>query len=119
LRRPPAGPVFVLVILRCTLAGFAGVNLTWAAGQARWYLTPATSPGTEPGPDLACLRRSVPGVRPTLGIAVAAVARNGLAAALARLVPAGTSLPATRGPGRRTGQWRRSLTRIADLAQLT
>jgi arsenical pump membrane protein len=94
-------PVFALVILALTLAGFAaaslaGVNPAWAAAAGaavlgvralvRRHTTPAAVWRAADVPFLAFVL--------SLGIAVAAVTGNGLASALMRVMPAGTSLPA-------------------------
>jgi arsenical pump membrane protein len=94
-------PVFALVVLACTLAGFAaaslaGVNPAWAAAAgaavlgvralARRHTTPAAIWRAASVPFLAFVL--------ALGIVVAAVTGNGLAGALQRVMPGGTSLPA-------------------------
>jgi arsenical pump membrane protein len=94
-------PVFTLVVLACTLAGFAaaslaGVNPAWAATAgaavlgvrvlARRHTTPAAIWRAASVPFLAFVL--------ALGIVVAAVTGNGLAGALQRVMPGGTSLPA-------------------------
>ncbi len=94
-------PVFALVVLALTLAGFvaaslAGVNPAWAAASGaavlavrayrRHTTTPAAIWRAADVPFLAFVL--------ALGIVVAAVTENGLASVLARVMPAGTSLPA-------------------------
>jgi arsenical pump membrane protein len=94
-------PVFVLVVLAATLAGFAatslaGINPAWAAAAgaavlgvralARRDTTPAELGRAAGVPFLAFVL--------ALGVVVAAVTGNGLASALSRVMPAGSSLPA-------------------------
>jgi arsenical pump membrane protein len=94
-------PVFALVLLACTLAGFAAasladVNPAWAAAAGaavlgvraltRRHTTPAAIWRAASVPFLAFVL--------ALGIVVAAVTGNGLAGALQRVMPGGTSLPA-------------------------
>jgi arsenical pump membrane protein len=97
-------PVFTLVVVACTLAGFvvtsaAGVNPAWAAfaGAAVLALRALRQRRTT----VAALGRAaaVPFLAfvVCLGIVVQAVVVNGLGAALRPLVPAGTSLPALLG----------------------
>ncbi len=97
-------PVFVLVVLGLTLAGFAltsmaGINPAWAAFAGAVVLAARA---------LAQHRSSVVGVVRAaslpfllfvlaLGMVVRAVVDNGLAAALGQLVPTGTELPALLG----------------------
>ena len=93
-------PVFALVVLGCTLAGFvvaslAGISPAWAAlGGAvvlavRRRATPAAVLRAASVPFLLFVL--------ALGVVVRAVVDNGLAAALGHLVPAGTTLPALLG----------------------
>jgi len=94
-------PVFVLVVVACTLAGFAvtsaaGVNPAWAAaggaavlaarGLVRRRTTVAAVAGAANVPFLLFVL--------ALGIVVRAVVGNGLASALGHLVPGGVTLPA-------------------------
>jgi arsenical pump membrane protein len=94
-------PVFAVVVLALTLAGFAvasmaGLNPAWAAAAgaavlgvralARRHTTPTAIWRAAGVPFLAFVLG--------LGIVVAAVTSNGLGGAVARLVPGGTSLPA-------------------------
>jgi arsenical pump membrane protein len=94
-------PMFALIVLALTLAGFAaaslaGVNPAWAAAAgaavlggralARRRTTPATIWRAGSVPFLAFVL--------ALGIVVAAVTDNGLASALMRVMPSGTTLPA-------------------------
>jgi arsenical pump membrane protein len=98
---PTEVPVLVVVVLAGTLAGFAatslaGINPAWAAAAgaavlgtralARRRTTPAAIWHAAGVPFLAFVL--------ALGIVVAAVTGNGLSGALARVMPAGTSLPA-------------------------
>jgi arsenical pump membrane protein len=97
-------PLFALVTVACTLAGFAltsalGVNPAWAAlagalvlaarALAQRRTTPATVVGAAALPFLAFVL--------ALGIVVRAVVDNGLADALGHLLPSGTALPALLG----------------------
>ncbi|WP_031224543.1 SLC13 family permease [Streptomyces roseochromogenus] len=106
---PPVGaapemPLFALVTVACTLAGFVltsalGINPAWAAlagalvlaarALARRRTTPATIARSAAVPFLAFVL--------ALGVVVRAVVDNGLASALAHLVPHGTALPALLG----------------------
>jgi arsenical pump membrane protein len=97
-------PVFALVVLAATLAGFAatslaGVNPAWAAAAgagvlgiralARRHTTPAGVWRAAGVPFLAFVL--------ALGIVVVGVTSNGLAGALMRVMPSGTALPALLG----------------------
>ncbi|MFD8756996.1 SLC13 family permease [Kitasatospora sp. NPDC059577] len=106
---PPAGeapemPLFALVTVGCTLAGFVltsatGVDPVWAAAAgaavlavralARGHATPAGVLRSANPPFLAFVL--------ALGVVVRAVVDNGLATGLAHLVPHGTALPALLG----------------------
>ena len=94
-------PVFALIVLVLTLAGFAvtslaGVNPAWAAAAGaavlgvralvRRHTTPAAVWRAAGVPFLAFVL--------ALGIVVAGVTENGLAGALMRVMPSGTELPA-------------------------
>ena len=94
-------PVFALVVLAATLAGFvvtslAGVNPAWAAAAGaavlgvralvRRHTTPAAVWRAAGVPFLAFVL--------ALGIVVTGVTENGLAGALMRVMPSGTTLPA-------------------------
>jgi arsenical pump membrane protein len=94
-------PVFALVVLAATLAGFAvtslaGVNPAWAAAAGaavlgvralvRRHTTPAAVWRAAGVPFLAFVL--------ALGIVVTGVTENGLAGALMRVMPSGTALPA-------------------------
>ena len=98
---PSGTPVFVLVTVAATLAGFvlasgAGLNPAWAAGGGAAVLA---------GRALAQRRTTIAAVGRSaalpflafvlaLGIVVQAVVRNGLDSVLGPLIPAGSSLPA-------------------------
>ncbi|MER5465990.1 SLC13 family permease [Streptomyces sp. NPDC002668] len=92
---PPAAetpelPVFALVVVACTLAGFVltsalGINPAWAALAQRRTTATAIVRAADV-PFLAFVL--------ALGIVVRAVVDNGLADALGHLVPTGTALPA-------------------------
>ncbi|MGA8461371.1 MAG: SLC13 family permease [Streptosporangiaceae bacterium] len=94
-------PVFALIVLAATLAGFAvtslaGLNPAWAAAAGaavlgvralvRRHTTPAAVWRAAGVPFLAFVL--------ALGIVVAGVTENGLAGALMRVMPSGTALPA-------------------------
>ena len=94
-------PVFALVVLAATLVGFAatslaGINPAWAAAAgaavlgvralARRHTTPAAVWRAAGVPFLAFVL--------ALGIVVTGVTENGLAGALMRVMPSGTTLPA-------------------------
>ncbi|GHI85172.1 SLC13 family permease [Streptomyces xanthophaeus] len=96
----PEVPVFALVTVGCTLAGFVltsafGVDPAWAAfagaavltvrALARRRTTPRAVLGAAAVPFLAFVL--------ALGVVVRAVVDNGLGAALGRLIPDGTGLP--------------------------
>ncbi len=101
---PPDVPLFALVTVVCTLAGFVlasalGIDPAWAAAAGALVLAART---------LARRRTTVRAVLGSLslpflafvlslGIVVRAVVDNGLADGLGRLVPDGTSLPALLG----------------------
>ena len=97
---PPQPPLFALVTVACTLAGFvvastAGINPAWAAfagalalaarALAQHRTTPAAIARAADVPFLAFVL--------SLGIVVRGVTGNGLAGALGHLIPGGTSLP--------------------------
>ncbi|MFD0275206.1 SLC13 family permease [Kitasatospora sp. NPDC127111] len=100
----PELPLFALVTVSCTLAGFVltsviGVDPAWAAlggalalavrALARRRTTPVAIVRSAAVPFLAFVL--------ALGIVVRAVVDNGLSSALGQLVPHGTSLPALLG----------------------
>jgi arsenical pump membrane protein len=103
-QEPPELPVFALVTVACTLAGFVatsalGINPAWAAAAgaavlavralARRRTTPAALVRAGAVPFLAFVL--------ALGIVVRAVVDHGLATGLAHLLPASTALPALLG----------------------
>jgi arsenical pump membrane protein len=97
----PRIPRFALVTVAATLAGFvvtslAGVNPAWAAfGGACLLAARALARGTETAAGVA-RAIGIPFLLFVLGlgIVVDAVVRNGLGAAIAHLIPGGSSLPA-------------------------
>jgi arsenical pump membrane protein len=97
----PGLPVFTLVVVALTLAGFAGasaagINPAWAAFAGAAILAVRALARRTVAP-LALVRAAdLPFLLFVLGlgIVVKAVTDNGLGAALAPLVPGGTSLPA-------------------------
>ncbi|MFI0785797.1 SLC13 family permease [Streptomyces lydicus] len=98
---PPAVPVFALVTVGCTLAGFVltsalGVDPAWAAGAGAAVLAGRALIRRRTGPKALVRAAAVPflGFVLALGIVVRAVVDNGLGAALGHLVPDGTGLPA-------------------------
>ncbi|WP_184946886.1 SLC13 family permease [Kitasatospora kifunensis] len=101
---PPELPLFALVTVGCTLAGFVltsaiGINPAWAAlagalvlaarALAQRRTTPTAIVGAATVPFLAFVL--------ALGIVVRAVVDNGLSSALTHLIPDGTALPALLG----------------------
>ncbi|MFI9150265.1 SLC13 family permease [Streptomyces sp. NPDC053367] len=101
---PPQLPLFALLTVAATLAGFAvasavGIDPAWVAAAgaavmavralARRHTTPAAIVRSAAVPFLAFVL--------ALGVVVRAVVDNGLGDALGRLVPDGTSLPALLG----------------------
>jgi arsenical pump membrane protein len=97
----PRLPRFALITVAATLAGFvvtslAGLSPAWAAfGGACLLAVRGLARGAETPAGLA-RAISVPFLLFVLGlgIVVAAVVRNGLGAAIAQLIPAGSALPA-------------------------
>jgi arsenical pump membrane protein len=92
-------PLFALVVLAATLAGFvvtslAGINPAWAAAAGAAVLGVRALARRHTTPAEICRAAGVPFLAfvLALGIVVAAVTGNGLAGALARLMPSGTSL---------------------------
>ncbi|WP_373559133.1 SLC13 family permease [Streptomyces sp. SA15] len=101
---PPELPLFALVTVVCTLAGFVvtsavGVNPAWAALAGALVL--AARALAQRRTSLSALVRAaaVPFLAfvLALGIVVRAVVDNGLDGALGQLIPDGTSLPALLG----------------------
>ena len=96
----PRIPRFALVTVLATLAGFvltslAGVNPAWAAAAGAVVLAAKSLIRGEAGPAELARAVSIPFLLFVLGLGVVveAVVQNGLGAALARLIPAGSSLP--------------------------
>ncbi len=94
-------PVFTLAVVALTLAGFAGasaagVNPAWAAFAGAAVLAVRALVRRRVGPVDLVRAADVPFLLFVLGlgIVVKAVVSNGLGAALAPLLPGGTSLPA-------------------------
>jgi arsenical pump membrane protein len=104
--RPPAAdgpsgvPVFALVTVACTLAGFVvasalGISPAWAAFAGAAVLAARALAQRRSSPAAIVRAAAVPFLAfvLALGIVVRAVTDNGLAAALGHLVPGGTGLP--------------------------
>jgi arsenical pump membrane protein len=96
----PGLPVFVLVVVACTLAGFVltsavGVNPAWAALAGAVVLAARALAQRRTTPGGLARAAGVPFLVfvLALGIVVRAVVDNGLAGALGHLVPTATSLP--------------------------
>ncbi len=94
-------PVFTLAVVALTLAGFAGasaagINPAWAAFAGAAVLAVRALARRRVGPVNLVRAADVPFLLFVLGlgIVVKAVVSNGLGAALAPLLPGGTSLPA-------------------------
>jgi arsenical pump membrane protein len=94
-------PVFALVVLGATLAGFAvaslaGLNPAWAAAAGAAVLGVRALGRRHTTPTAIWRAADVPFLAFVLGlgIVVAAVISNGLGGAVARVIPGGTSLPA-------------------------
>jgi arsenical pump membrane protein len=98
----PAGlPVFALIVLAATLAGFAatslaGVNPAWAAAAGAAVLGVRALVRRRTTPAAVWRAAGVPFLAfvLALGIVVTGVTENGLAGALMRVMPSGTTLPA-------------------------
>ncbi|MCC9307200.1 arsenic transporter [Kitasatospora sp. RB6PN24] len=108
--RAPAGtaapevPLFALVTVACTLGGFVltsvlGINPAWAAMAGALVLAVRALVRRRTTPVAIVRSAAVPFLAfvLALGIVVRAVVDNGLASALAHLVPHGTALPALLG----------------------
>ncbi|MGW1894353.1 SLC13 family permease [Streptomyces sp. NPDC002004] len=101
---PPELPLFALVTVVCTLAGFVltsalGVNPAWAALAGALVLAGRALARRRTTPR-DVVRSAAPAFLLfvlALGIVVRAVVDNGLAGVLGRVVPAGTGLPALLG----------------------
>lgn len=101
---PPEMPVFVVVTLACTLAGFVvtsavGVNPAWAATAGAAVLAGRALIQRRTTPAAIVRAANVPFLLfvLALGIVVAAVVDNGLAGALGHLLPTGMTLPSLLG----------------------
>jgi arsenical pump membrane protein len=101
---PPEPPLFALVTVACTLAGFVvtsafGVEPVWAALAGALVLAGrALARGKARVPSV--VRAAAPAFLAfvlALGVVVRAVVDNGLAGALGHVLPAGTGLPALLG----------------------
>lgn len=102
--RPPDVPLFALVTVVCTLAGFVaassvGVNPAWAAAAGAGVLAVRALARRRTTPADILRAGSVPFLAfvLALGIVVRAVVDNGLDTALGRLIPDGTGLAALLG----------------------
>ncbi|WP_406470927.1 arsenic transporter [Streptomyces sp. NBC_01615] len=101
---PPAVPVFALVTVGCTLAGFVvasalGIDPAWSAAAGALVLAGRALVRRRATP-LTVMRAAAPSFLAfvlALGIVVRAVVDNGLADALDHLLPHGSSLPALLG----------------------
>ena len=98
---PSGVPVFALVTVACTLAGFVvasalGISPAWAAFAGAAVLAARALAQRRSSPVAIVRAAAVPFLAfvLALGIVVRAVTDNGLAAALGHLVPGGTGLPA-------------------------
>ena len=94
-------PVFALIVLAATLAGFAvtslaGINPAWAAaaGAAVLGVRALVRRHTTPAAVWRAAGVSFLAFVLALGIVVTGVTENGLAGALTRVMPSGTALPA-------------------------
>ncbi|MFE1754557.1 arsenic transporter [Streptomyces anandii] len=101
---PPALPLFALVTVACTLAGFViastfGVEPAWAAFAGALVLAGRALVRRRATP-LSVVRAAAPAFLAfvlALGIVVRAVVDNGLASVLGHVLPGGGSLPALLG----------------------
>ena len=98
---PSGVPVFALVTVACTLAGFVvasalGISPAWAAFAGAVVLAARALAQRRSSPVAIVRAAALPFLAfvLALGIVVRAVTDNGLAAALGHLVPGGTGLPA-------------------------
>ncbi|MCP2308985.1 arsenical pump membrane protein [Kitasatospora paracochleata] len=101
---PPEMPLFALVTVAATLAGFVltsalGISPAWAALAGALVLAVRALVDRRTTPTAIVRSAALPFLAFVLGlgIVVRAVVDNGLAAGLAHLVPHGTSLPALLG----------------------
>ncbi|MGW3462616.1 arsenic transporter [Streptomyces olivaceoviridis] len=100
----PELPLFALVTVGCTLAGFVvasafGVEPAWVAAAGALVLAGRALVRRKAGP-LSVVRAAAPAFLAfvlALGIVVRAVVDNGLADVLGRVMPGGTGLPALLG----------------------
>ncbi|AEY93357.1 membrane efflux protein [Streptomyces hygroscopicus subsp. jinggangensis 5008] len=100
----PGLPLFALVTVGCTLAGFVvasafGVEPAWVAAAGALVLAGRALVRRKAGP-AAVVRAAAPAFLAfvlALGIVVRAVVDNGLADVLGRVMPGGTGLPALLG----------------------
>lgn len=100
----PEMPLFAVVTVACTLAGFVltsamGINPAWAAlaGALALAARALAQRRTTPGAIVRAAAWPFLAFVLALGIVVRAVVDNGLASALAHLVPLGSGLPALLG----------------------
>jgi arsenical pump membrane protein len=100
----PRVPVFVLVTVAATLAGFVvtsamGANPAWAAAAGAGLLSIRALIHRSTTPTAVVRAAGIPFLLfvLALGIVVRAAVQNGLAATLSHMVPAGTTLPALLG----------------------
>jgi arsenical pump membrane protein len=101
---PPEVPVFAVVVVACTLAGFAGtsvigVNPAWAALAGAVALAARALAQRRTTPAAVLRAANVPFLFFVLGlgIVVRAVVDNGLAGALGHMLPGGATLPSLLG----------------------
>ncbi|MDQ0377870.1 arsenical pump membrane protein [Amycolatopsis thermophila] len=100
----PEVPVFVLVVVACTLAGFgltslAGINPAWAAFAGALVLAVRALAQHRTTPTGILRAANVPFLAFVLALAIVvrAVVDNGLAGTVRHLIPAGATLPALLG----------------------
>ncbi|MEU1200671.1 SLC13 family permease [Streptomyces sp. NPDC005813] len=101
---PPEIPLFALVTVGCTLAGFVaasalGIDPAWSAAAGALVLAGRALARRRAGP-LTVVKAAAPSFLAfvlALGVVVRAVVDNGLADALGRLLPDGSDLPALLG----------------------
>ncbi|MFE0325888.1 arsenic transporter [Streptomyces sp. NPDC003753] len=101
---PPRLPLFALVTVACTLAGFVvasafGVDPAWSAAAGALVLAVRGLLRRRATP-LTVVRAAAPSFLAfvlALGVVVRAVVDNGLASALGQVIPGGTGLPALLG----------------------
>jgi arsenical pump membrane protein len=101
---PPEVPVFAVVVVACTLAGFAGtsvvgVNPAWAALAGAVALAARALAQRRTTPAAVLRAANIPFLFFVLGlgIVVRAVVDNGLAGALGHMLPGGATLPSLLG----------------------